>query len=118
MCKTSATLMKVISCPLLNLPPNLTYAPVFHDYACGPVIVNGKLLSLPQFADGEELPTIHATGFAAAFIRAVKALADRSAWPRGVVTAETTDSINFCRIEPGTLVHIYMERQSYVFRSV
>jgi ubiquinone/menaquinone biosynthesis C-methylase UbiE len=112
--ESSAVVMKDIASQLLHLPPQVTSSSVIHDNACGPGIVTGQILSLPEFADGKQLPKIHATDISAAMIRALMSRAVRDAWPHGVVKAEAMDSMDLCGIKSETFTHSYMAAAIFI----
>jgi ubiquinone/menaquinone biosynthesis C-methylase UbiE len=103
----TSSAMKETACHLLTLSPPLTPNSVIHDNTAGPGIITGEILRLPQFTQGN-FPTIHATDYSPAMIRALEARATRDGWPNDVVKAQVMDSMDLSAFADNTFTHTYM----------
>jgi ubiquinone/menaquinone biosynthesis C-methylase UbiE len=103
----TSTVMKEIASHLLNLSPPLTPDSVIHDNAAGPGIITGEILRLPQYSQGS-FPTIYATDYSPAMIRALEARAARDGWPSHVVKAQVMNSMDLSAFADNTFTHTYM----------
>jgi len=103
----TSTAMNEMASHLLTLSPPLTPNSVIHDNAAGPGIITGGILRLPQFSQGS-FPTIHATDYSPAMIRALEARAVRDGWPNSVVKAQVMNSMDLSTFADNTFTHTYM----------
>jgi ubiquinone/menaquinone biosynthesis C-methylase UbiE len=103
----TSDIMKEIASHLLALSPPLTSQSIIHDNAAGPGIVTGQILALPQFANAEP-PTIHATDYSPAMIRALTARSQREAWPQSAIHAQVMDSTDLSPLPSNIFTHTYM----------
>lgn len=103
----TSAVMKDVAAHLIALSPPLTSSSVIHDNAAGPGIVTGEILSLPQFTNGKP-PTIHATDYSTAMIRALHDRAKREGWPPSALHAQAMDSMDLSAFAANTFTHTYM----------